>query len=149
MRIGELAERSGVAATAIRYYESIGLLAEPRRTPSGSRSYDVTALDRLGFVRRAQSAGLSLDEIGSILEIKDSGGESCEHTRALLEHRLVDLEAQIEAMEATRDELRSLSQRAGRLDPSTCTDPNRCQVLTASDDASDAAAGRKPGIDAD
>ena len=49
MRIGELAERAGISAKAIRYYEQIGILAPPARTPSGYRAYDQAALGRLGF----------------------------------------------------------------------------------------------------
>jgi MerR family transcriptional regulator, copper efflux regulator len=53
MRIGELAEQAGISAKAIRYYEQIGILAPPARTPSGYRAYDQAALGRLGFVRAA------------------------------------------------------------------------------------------------
>ncbi len=60
MRIGELAARSGLTAKTIRFYEQAGVLPEPARQPSGYRSYDDTALDRLRFVRAAQAAGLTL-----------------------------------------------------------------------------------------
>ena len=73
-----------VTTKAIRYYESIGLLDEPARTESGYRSYGPEAIERLQFVKQAQSSGLALTEIKSILEIKDQGGQSCEHTRELL-----------------------------------------------------------------
>jgi DNA-binding transcriptional MerR regulator len=59
MRIGELAEQAGISTKAIRYYEQIGILAPPARTPSGYRSYDQAALGRLGFVRAAQAVGLT------------------------------------------------------------------------------------------
>ena len=85
MNIGAAAKASGLSAKMIRYYESIGLLPEPARTDTGYRSYDEGAIDRLRFVRRAQSAGLSLTEIRSVLELKDAGDRSCEHTAALLE----------------------------------------------------------------
>ncbi len=73
MKIGELAERAGVSAKTVRYYESIGLLAEPERTTSNYRDYGADAVDRLRFIRDSQAAGLTLAEVGSILEMKDAG----------------------------------------------------------------------------
>ena len=55
VRIGELAERSGVSAKTIRYYQDIGLLVAPERTASGYRDFDHSALDRLAFIRGAGS----------------------------------------------------------------------------------------------
>jgi MerR family copper efflux transcriptional regulator len=133
MRIGELGEAVGLTAKTIRYYESIGLVPEPRRTPSGYRDYGADARERLEFVKQAQASGLTLAEIGSILEIKDAGGQSCEHTRMLLLRHLEGLDAQIEAMQQQRRELAELAERAGGLDPSTCTDAHRCQVISAAD----------------
>ena len=131
MRIGELGEAVGLTTKTIRYYESIGLLPEPGRTTSGYRDYGEDAVERLGFVKQAQSSGLTLAEIGSILEIKEAGGESCRHTRALLNRHLNALDAQIDAMQRQRRELAELAERAIGLDPSNCTDLNRCQVIAA------------------
>lgn len=136
MRIGELAEQTGISTKTARYYESIGLLPEPDRTPSGYRDYDVTAIDRVRFVRDAQATGLTLSEISSVLEIKDAGSTSCEHTRVLLDRHLADLDEQIARLQAARTELATMAQRAATLDPSACTDPNRCQVIGAADHTS-------------
>ena len=133
MRIGELGETVGLTTKTIRYYESIGLMPEPERTHSGYRDYSSEAAERLEFVKQAQASGLTLADIGSILEIKDAGGQSCEHTRLLLQRHLAALDAQIEAMQRQRTELAQLAERAGDLDPSTCTDANRCQVIAAVD----------------
>ena len=59
MRIGALASQAGISTKAIRYYEQIGILTPPARTPAGYRAYDQAALGRLGFVRAAQAVGLS------------------------------------------------------------------------------------------
>lgn len=130
MRIGELATEVGLTTKTIRYYESIGLLDEPARTPSGYRIYNSGAVERLRFVKEAQATGLSLAEIGSILEIKNQGGQSCSHTRALLEQHLQDLDRQIIRLQVARGELARLADRAADLDPSKCTDTNRCQVIS-------------------
>jgi len=129
MKIGELGRAAGLTAKAIRYYESIGLLAEPDRTESGYRDYDTATLDRLEFIGQAQASGLTLAEIGSILDIKDAGGKSCEHTYGLLRRHLDRLDTQIEAMQRQRTELAALADRAVSLDPSTCLDEHRCQVI--------------------
>jgi MerR family redox-sensitive transcriptional activator SoxR len=62
LTIGELSERSGVATSAIRYYETRGLVRS-RRTPGNQRRYARAELRRLAFIRTAQRVGLSLDEV--------------------------------------------------------------------------------------
>lgn len=130
MRIGELADMVGVTAKTVRYYESIGLLQAPPRTAGGYRTYDEAALDRLTFVRDAQATGLSLDEISSVLELKEAGHRSCSHTSELLARHLEELDAQILRLQQSRSELAELADRATSLNPAECTDPNRCQVIT-------------------
>jgi DNA-binding transcriptional MerR regulator len=130
MKIGELASGAGVTTKTVRYYESIDLLPEPSRTASGYRDYGDDAVERLRFVRDAQASGLTLAEIQSVLELKDAGSGSCGHTAALVERHLEEIDVQIARLRSARIELLELSERASRLDPSDCTDPNRCQVIT-------------------
>ncbi|MFE0458710.1 redox-sensitive transcriptional activator SoxR [Kitasatospora sp. NPDC058965] len=66
LTIGELAARSGVAASALRYYEELGLI-HAERTAGGQRRYQRHALRRIAFVRAAQTVGLSLDEVAATL----------------------------------------------------------------------------------
>jgi len=129
VRIGELGEQCGVTAKTIRYYESIGLLEEPARTPSGYRDYGADAVERLHFIRDAQASGLTLTEIASVLELKGAGQRSCAHTMDLLVAHLRAIDEQIAQLRASRDELAALADRARGLDPRACTDPNRCQVI--------------------
>ncbi len=129
MRIGELAETVGVSTKTVRYYESIGLLTEPVRSPSGYRDYDDSAIGRLRFIRDAQESGLTLAEIASVLELKDAGASSCQHTLTLIENHLADLDRQMERLEATRRQLKTMADQAAELNPADCTDPNRCQVI--------------------
>ncbi|MFV0634567.1 heavy metal-responsive transcriptional regulator [Demequina sp.] len=129
MRIGQLADTAGVSAKTVRYYESIGLIEEPERTASGYRDYDPDSVDRLRFIRDAQAAGLTLAQSRTILDMKAEGRATCEHTAALLERHLADIEAQIASLESARAELLALQGRAATLDPTTCTDAQRCQVV--------------------
>ena len=112
MKIGQVAEQIGVSTATIRYYESIGLIDEPDRTATGYRDYDDVAVDRLRFVRDAQATGLSLVEIGSVLEMKSAGSRTCSHTTALLQRHLDELDTQIDRLVAARRELAELAERA-------------------------------------
>lgn len=73
--IGEVAERSGFSASALRYYEGIGLLAPSTRSHGGYRLYDDATLDRLAFIARAKQLGCTLVEISDLLGILE--GERC------------------------------------------------------------------------
>ena len=84
--IGEVAERSGFSSSALRYYESIGLVAPSARSEAGYRLYDGAALERLRFVARAKHLGCSLEEITDLIGVWD-GGECHPVQRRL--HQLV------------------------------------------------------------
>lgn len=129
MRIGELADLTGVSTKTIRYYESIGLMEAPERTSSGYRDYAEAAAERLRFILDAQATGLTLAEICSVLELKGAGERSCTHTATLLDNHLREIDAQIARLGETRKTLARLARRARSLDPTDCTDPNRCQVI--------------------
>lgn len=129
MRIGELARASGFAPTTIRYYEAIGIVPPPPRTSADYRDYGDDAVERLRFVKDSQAAGLTLAEIGSILDMKDAGQSTCAHTRALLHRHLEEIDGQIRALTSMRKEMQALADRADSLDPADCSDPHRCQVI--------------------
>ena len=73
--IGEVAERSGFSASALRYYEGIGLVEPARRTDAGYRMYDDHTLTRLAFIARAKQLGCSLEDISDLVAVWD--GEQC------------------------------------------------------------------------
>jgi DNA-binding transcriptional MerR regulator len=129
MKIGELAERTGVSTKAIRYYENIGVLLEPSRSPNGYRRYGPGSVDRLGFIQDAKSAGLSLLEIQMILELRDSGESTCGHVIAGLEGHLAEVDRQMADLTRTRRRLAEIIERSRSLDPADCNDPNRCQTI--------------------
>lgn len=129
VKIGQLAERSGVSTKTIRYYERIGVLPEPQRAGNGYRRYDSGAAERIRFIQDAQSAGLSLAEIQMILELRDGGRATCGHVIATLESHLDEVDQQMEDLHRTRDRLVEIIDRARALDPADCNDPNRCQTI--------------------
>ncbi len=132
MRIGALAERSGLSTQTIRYYESIELLPEPDRTPAGYRNYSDDAPRRLQFIRDAQASGLTLAEVQTVLSMKDAGSATCSHTLSFLDRHLAEIDLQIERLQAARADMLELVERARHLDPANCTDPDRCQVIDPS-----------------
>jgi MerR family transcriptional regulator, copper efflux regulator len=129
MRIGELAAVSGVTAKTIRYYEDIGVLDPPARTPSGYRQYTPEATNRLAFIRSAQAVGLSLGEIRGIVALRDRGTTPCGHVLDLITARAADLDRRISELQRLRAELGRLEDRAQHLDPADC-DPRRvCHLI--------------------
>jgi MerR family transcriptional regulator, redox-sensitive transcriptional activator SoxR len=89
LTIGEVSRRSGVKATTVRYYESLGVLPEPERL-SGQRRYTVDVLRRLAIVDVAQRAGFSLEEIAELFAAADA--PAFEQLRALAERKLPAIE---------------------------------------------------------
>ena len=90
LTIGEVARRSGVRATTIRYYESISVLPSPRRA-NGRRRYDPAILERLAFIGVAQRLGFSLAEIGLLFAQSEQAPLS-ERWQALAREKLADVD---------------------------------------------------------
>jgi DNA-binding transcriptional MerR regulator len=120
MRIGEVAGRAGVPAKTIRFWEDQCLLLPPDRTPAGYRDYPPEILERLAFIRHAQAAGLTLDAIRQVLDIRDGGQPPCVHVTALIARRLGEVEARLAELARTRDQLAALAERAAAQDPADC-----------------------------
>lgn len=129
MRIGELAVSAGLPSQTIRFYEREGLLPPPSRTANGYRVYDGAALDRLGFIRAGQAAGLSLAEIRSILDLRDDGQVPCAHVTSLLAARLDELRTRQRELAELATDLEHLVTRSHHLDPADCADAAICHVL--------------------
>lgn len=126
MRIGELADQLGLNPRTIRYYESIGLLPEPERTPSGYRDYDERTGALLTFIKTAQRLGISLDEIREILALRECGEPPCSYVRAVLRQQVDEIDERIAELRHLRKELVTLDQVADDLpDPG----PGRCRMI--------------------
>lgn len=130
MRIGALADATGVSTKTIRFYEQAGLLPAPPRTPAGYRDYPPQVADRLTFIRNAQAAGLTLAEIRGVLGIRDSGEAPCEHVGTLVERHLRQVEERIAELTRARAALQRLAEAASATDPRTCPEGEICRILT-------------------
>ena len=82
LTVSMLAERTGIPAGTIRYYDRAGLLPPPARTPAGYRQYDEAAAQRLRFIKGAQRLGLRLREVAELLAVRDRGACPCGHARS-------------------------------------------------------------------
>ncbi|HET9689876.1 MAG TPA: heavy metal-responsive transcriptional regulator [Acidimicrobiales bacterium] len=127
MKIGEVAEAAGVTTKTVRFWEATGLLADPPRTPSGYRDYDLGAVERLTFIRHAQVAGLSLEEIKQVLAISDDGRPPCGHVAGIVRRHLDDVDQRLRDLTETRRRLGELARRAAEQDPAACD--RYCSIL--------------------
>lgn len=96
MKIGELAQRSGLAASKIRFYEAQGLIRKVRRQANGYREYPAEVLQTLSIIQCAQQAGFSLDELRALVPTSEPGTWDHDQMIASLERKI----GQIESMQA-------------------------------------------------
>jgi MerR family mercuric resistance operon transcriptional regulator len=113
--IGELARESGVPAKTIRFYEEIGLLPPARRAANGYRRYDETDGQRLRFLRSARSLDFSLDDLRTVLALRDQGEAPCQHVLTLLAVKEQEIKTRIRELVALQQELAALQQQAATL----------------------------------
>ena len=105
MKLGALAGATGIGAKTIRYYESIGLLPDPPRRPSGYRDYSSGDVARLEFVAQGKALGLSLEEIGDILRASSDDAVNCDHVLALLPRKRDEIDGWFDDAVRMRDAL--------------------------------------------
>ncbi|MBW4468269.1 MAG: heavy metal-responsive transcriptional regulator [Pegethrix bostrychoides GSE-TBD4-15B] len=109
LKIGEVAETSGLPVKTIRYYEEIGLLIPTvQRSEAQYRLFQAEVLNRLAFIKRAQALGLNLKEIQQILAVHDHGKLPCGDIKQHLEAKVADISHQIDALTTLRAELQGI-----------------------------------------
>lgn len=99
MTIGKLALATGVPTSTLRYYERVGLLRENERSGSNYRLYDLEIPGRVRFIRAAQSAGFTLEDIRTLLAYRDGERAPCGEIRAMIEHRLARVDERMHELE--------------------------------------------------
>ncbi|GAA4010915.1 MerR family transcriptional regulator [Sphingomonas humi] len=117
LTIARLAKAADVGVETVRYYQRRGLLAVPDGAGS-VRRYDGGDVQRLRFIRAAQGAGFSLDEIGRLLAFDPVTDRPS--IRALAEQRIKSLDAQIRSLEVSRTALARLARECGKGDAGPC-----------------------------
>ena len=114
MHIDEVARSVGVRASAIRYYESQGIIRPAVRGLNGYRFYHDEAVNLLAFVKRAQSLGLTLKEIKLLLELNCNDRGRCGYVKQLARNHLREIDKTISELQQLRSELRALLRRKVR-----------------------------------
>ena len=109
MTIGQVAKAAGVNVETIRFYQRLGLLAEPIRPPGGVRRYGGEHVSRLRFVKRAQQLGFSLADIQRLLILEEP--QSCGEARSLAAEKLELVEARLSDLTRMREVLKELVSR--------------------------------------
>lgn len=95
LKRGEMARRTGCNLETIRYYEKIGLLADPPRSAKGYRLYGEAHVRRVRFILRARELGFSIEEVRGLLELVDGGQQTCAEVKARTDLHLADIRAKI------------------------------------------------------
>ncbi|RDE06487.1 MerR family transcriptional regulator [Sphingomonas aracearum] len=117
--IGRFAQQGGVGVETVRYYQRRGLLDAPDRlTGAGVRRYGEIDLRRLRFVRAAQSAGFTLEQIRELLDLDATQDRA--RVRALTEERIAALDLRIRELEQARASLRHLAGECGSSGSGPC-----------------------------
>jgi DNA-binding transcriptional MerR regulator len=106
MRIGIVAERTGVSVDAIRFYERSALLPRPARTPGGFRVYDEADVETLIFIRTVQRLGFTLKEIRDLAGLRGSRLQPCAPVRRRLEEKLTAVQRKLDDLQELQHELR-------------------------------------------
>ncbi|MCU0532375.1 MAG: MerR family DNA-binding protein [Hydrococcus sp. Prado102] len=106
--IGQVAARSGIPIKTIRYYEELGLLRLSGRTQGGFRQFSEEVFSRLRFIKQAQLLGLSLQEIGELLELYERGKPPRTEVKQKLKDAIAKIERQIEQLKKLQVDLKML-----------------------------------------
>lgn len=110
LTIGKVSKQTGISVGALRYYESLGLLAS-KRGENGYRYYAPEAVKQVKFIKKAQTLGFSLEDIHEILNVHEQGDVPCEFVQSLLQSKIEQMAAQIQEMEAFKAELEGYRDR--------------------------------------
>ena len=124
MNISDAAERSGLPAKTIRYYEDIGLV-KPARTSNGYRDFSDADAHRLAFLGRARALGFPIEDCRALLELYGDDARESAEVKEIASQHLLAIEAKIKGLEEMRNTLRHLV--------ATCAGDNRpdCPILSS------------------
>jgi MerR family copper efflux transcriptional regulator len=146
MKIGELAAATGIAASAIRFYEQSGLLPAAQRAENGYRSYSAEAVERLRFIQVAQALGFTLDTLRAIFVTTGELSQTQLHDELTqrLDTRLGEIDHMLATLRAQRKDLHALRERLlASWAAGECVDPASVQLSPVEP----AVAAPRPGRD--
>ncbi|MAZ09522.1 MULTISPECIES: Hg(II)-responsive transcriptional regulator [unclassified Limnobacter] len=124
LTIGGLAQSAGVNVETIRYYQRVGMLAQPVKPLQGARKYGAGDIKQIRFIKRAQLLGFTLAEVSELLVL--SNASSCRETQDLAESKLKSVSERIRDLTIMQDTLLQLVARCNATDDSTS-----CPIIDA------------------
>ncbi len=130
MRIGNLAEATGTPVETIRFYEREGLIAAAQRSGNNYRLYTAAHAERLAFIRHCRNLDMTLDEIRSLLRLRDSPSANCAEVNVLLDEHIGHVAQRIRELRTLEKALKALRAR--------CSSPqaiDACGILNHLDSA--------------
>lgn len=108
MNIGQAAERAGISAKSIRYYESVGLIARASRRDNNYRDYGDQEIAELRFIHRARSLGFSVKEVGDLLALWRDRKRASQQVREVARRHIDDIDRKIAELQSMRATLNTL-----------------------------------------
>ncbi len=135
LKIGELAERTGCQVETIRFYERKGLLTTPERSQGNYRLYDEANVMRLQFIRNCRSLDMTLEEIRTLLTLRDQPLHECTDVNSLLDEHIGHVNERIKELKGLQSQLKQLRSRC-----STVQSVKECGILQELDQQEDTAA---------
>ena len=128
MKIGELAKLTDAQVETIRYYEREGLLPPPARSEGNYRLYTQAHVERLTFIRNCRGLDMTLEEIRSLLNLRDSPQDQCESVNALIDEHIQHVNTRIASLQALQTQLLDLRERCSEGAPDHCGILDRLEV---------------------
>lgn len=126
LSIGALARNTGAGVQTLRYYERRGLLANVSRSPTGYRRFSPTDIQRVRFIRHAQTLGFTLDEIRDLLALRVKNGRRCDSVRRAADSTRERVQERLVALRRMRTSLDSVIRACDRRE-----DTDDCPLLSA------------------
>ncbi len=118
--IGELSRRTGVKIPTIRYYEQMGLIAAPERSPGNQRRYTSDELQRLSFIKHARDLGLTIDAIRDLAELSEDPDKPCADAHVIAGAHLTHIQEKIGRLQRLEKELQRILSRCDAVHVGDC-----------------------------
>lgn len=139
MRIGDLADSTGTAVETIRFYEREGLIPAAQRADNNYRMYTSAHAERLAFIRHCRNLDMTLDEIRTLLRLRDAPSQDCGEVNTLLDEHIGHVTHRIRELRALQKDLKALRARCG-----TPHAIDQCGILNELDTAAAQASSSPP-----
>ncbi len=111
MRIGDLAESTGTPVETIRFYEREGLIPVAQRADNNYRMYTAAHAERLAFIRQCRNLDMTLDEIRTLLRLRDAPLQNCGEVNTLLDEHIGHVSHRIGELRTLQKDLQALRAR--------------------------------------